>query len=163
MLLPNILPTIQAMIEKDIMAPSVVCCLESGNAIESDVWNQQWHHNVIKICTVERREILHRFKTIKIKIINNNSEIYGGCKRRYRFHKFGRKLNIETADGTEDTFDAEKVNNSKLPNKNERDLAFAKFQGNSNSSLDQEIDITQTAWFENRDTHVTSFGTAIYI
>jgi hypothetical protein len=49
-----------------------------------------------KICMTERKEILHRFRTDKSKIMNDNSDIYSSCKCKGRFHRFGRKLHIET-------------------------------------------------------------------
>jgi hypothetical protein len=49
-----------------------------------------------KICMTERKEILHRFCTDKSKIMNDNSDIYSSCKCKGRFHRFGRKLHIET-------------------------------------------------------------------
>ena len=49
-----------------------------------------------KICMVERKEILHRFRTDRKKIINDNSDIYSSCKCGTRFHKFARNLKIET-------------------------------------------------------------------
>jgi hypothetical protein len=49
-----------------------------------------------KICMTERKEILHRFRSDKTKIMNDNSDIYSSCKCKGRFHKFGRKLRIET-------------------------------------------------------------------
>ena len=47
-----------------------------------------------KICTVERKEILHRMQQDKNKVINDNSDIYSSCGSR--FHKFGRTLEPET-------------------------------------------------------------------
>ena len=41
-----------------------------------------------KICMVERKEILHRLKESKSKVINDNSDIYSSCKCGSRFHKF---------------------------------------------------------------------------
>ena len=50
-----------------------------------------------KICMTERKEILCRFPTgDKSKIMNDNSDIYSSCKCKGRFHRFGRKLHIET-------------------------------------------------------------------
>ena len=49
-----------------------------------------------KICMIERREILHRFKTDRKKVINDNSEIFGACKCWGRFHKFTRRQNKNT-------------------------------------------------------------------
>jgi hypothetical protein len=49
-----------------------------------------------KICMTERKEILHRFCTDKSKIMNDNSDIYSSCKCKGIFHRFGRKLHIET-------------------------------------------------------------------
>ena len=49
-----------------------------------------------KICMTERKKILHRFRSDKTKIMNDNSDIYSSCKCKGRFHKFGCKLNIET-------------------------------------------------------------------
>jgi hypothetical protein len=49
-----------------------------------------------KICMTKRKEILHRFRTDKSKIMNDNSDIYSSCKCKGRFHKFGRYLHIDT-------------------------------------------------------------------
>ena len=49
-----------------------------------------------KICMTERKEILHRFRSDKSKVMNDNSDIYSSCKCKGRFHKFGRNLHIET-------------------------------------------------------------------
>ena len=49
-----------------------------------------------KICMVERKEILKRMRTNKQTLINDNSDIYSSCKCEGRFHKFTRKLEIET-------------------------------------------------------------------
>ena len=44
----------------------------------------------------ERREILHRFKTDRKNVVNDNSEIFGACKCWGRFHKFTRRQNKDT-------------------------------------------------------------------
>jgi hypothetical protein len=49
-----------------------------------------------KLCMMERREILHRFRSDKSKIMNHNSEIFGTCKCNPRFHQFYRELTVET-------------------------------------------------------------------
>ena len=49
-----------------------------------------------KICMVERKEILHRFRNEKSKIMNDNSDIYASCTCGTRFHKFGRYLTNRT-------------------------------------------------------------------
>ena len=41
-----------------------------------------------KMCMVERKEILQRMKADKHKIINDNSDIFGRCSCKCRFHKF---------------------------------------------------------------------------
>ena len=45
-----------------------------------------------KICMVERKEICHRFRENKSKIINDNSDVFSSCKCRTKFHKFDRDL-----------------------------------------------------------------------
>jgi hypothetical protein len=41
-----------------------------------------------KMCMIERKEILHRMKTNKHKLINDNSDIFARCSYECRFHKF---------------------------------------------------------------------------
>ena len=41
---------------------------------------------------MERKEILHRLKTNKHLVINDNSDIYSSCKCGFRFHKFNRTI-----------------------------------------------------------------------
>ena len=43
-----------------------------------------------KICMVERKEILPRFRTDRRKIVSDNSDIYNPCKCGAKFHKFIR-------------------------------------------------------------------------
>jgi hypothetical protein len=43
-----------------------------------------------KLCMMERKEILHRMKTDKHKLINDNSDIFARCSCKCRFHKFFR-------------------------------------------------------------------------
>jgi len=43
-----------------------------------------------KICMTERIEILHRMRTNRNMIINDNSDIFAPCKCGSRFHKFSR-------------------------------------------------------------------------
>ena len=45
-----------------------------------------------KMCMVERKEILSRFRNNKSKIMNNNSDIFSSCKCNSRFHKFSRTV-----------------------------------------------------------------------
>lgn len=45
-----------------------------------------------KICMVERKQILSRFKSNKTKIMNDNSDIFSSCKCGCRFHKFARNI-----------------------------------------------------------------------
>jgi len=45
-----------------------------------------------KICMVEKKEILSRFRTNRSEIINDNSDIFSSCKYNSRFHKFSRKV-----------------------------------------------------------------------
>ena len=42
------------------------------------------------ICMTERIKILHRMRTDRSKIMNDNSDIYASCKCASRFHKFSR-------------------------------------------------------------------------
>jgi hypothetical protein len=72
---------------KQIMEPSIlwqgdrIRCMKSSRTMQC------------KICMVERKEILHRFKTDKSKIMNYNSDIFSSCKCCSRFHKFCRVTN----------------------------------------------------------------------
>ncbi len=43
-----------------------------------------------KMCMVERKEILHRMKSKKHKLINENSDIFARCSCKCRFHKVFR-------------------------------------------------------------------------
>jgi len=45
-----------------------------------------------KICMVERKEILSRFRSDKSKIINDNSDIYSSYKCGSKSHKFARTI-----------------------------------------------------------------------
>ena len=45
-----------------------------------------------KICMMERKEILSRFRNEKTKIMNDNSDIYSSCKCMSRFHTFTRTI-----------------------------------------------------------------------
>jgi hypothetical protein len=75
---------------KTIMTPSIlwqgdrITCMKSAMTPKC------------KICTVERKEILHRMRSDRSKIINDNSDIFSSCKCKCRFHKFGRHLHVET-------------------------------------------------------------------
>ena len=44
------------------------------------------------ICMIERKEIMHRMKENRSKVINDNSDIFSSCKCGSRFHKFCRKI-----------------------------------------------------------------------
>ena len=45
-----------------------------------------------KICMVERKEILSRFRANQSETINDNSDIFSSCKCNSRFHKFSREV-----------------------------------------------------------------------
>ena len=60
-----------------------------------------------KLCMVERKAICSLWRSNKSKIINNKSEIFGSCKCETRFHKFTK---VQPTSGTEEAFNAEKVN-----------------------------------------------------
>jgi hypothetical protein len=75
-----------------------------------------------KICMTERKEILHyRFRSDKLKIMNDNSDIYSSCKCKGRFHRFGRKINIETLRSCS----SQKKVNSTLPSQEPRRNRFS--------------------------------------
>ena len=44
--------------------------------------------NLCKFCIKERIEILNRTYKDKGNLINSNSEIYGACKHKSRFHRY---------------------------------------------------------------------------
>jgi hypothetical protein len=75
---------------KQIVSPSIlwqgdqICCMKTARTLQC------------KICMTERKEILHRFRSDKTKIMNDNSDIYSSCKCKGRFNKFGRNLHIDT-------------------------------------------------------------------
>ena len=73
-----------------------------------------------KICMVERKEILHRKREDKNKIINDNSDIFSSCKCKCRFHKFGRYLHVETL---RTRLPQKKSTLLELPSQNETDSA----------------------------------------
>ena len=75
---------------KTIMAPSILWQGDRITCMKSAMTPQ------CKICMVERKEILHRKREDKNKIINDNSDIFSSCKCKCRFHKFGRYLHVET-------------------------------------------------------------------
>ena len=72
---------------KEIMEPRIlwqgdrIQCMKSSRTMQC------------KLCMVERTEILHRFRTDKSKIMNDNSDIFASCKCNSRFHKFARVEN----------------------------------------------------------------------
>ena len=49
-----------------------------------------------KICMTERIEILHRMRTDRSKIMNDNSDIYASCKCASRFHKLFSRIDCKT-------------------------------------------------------------------
>ena len=67
---------------KEIVEPSIIWkgdrirCMKSSRTLQCS------------ICMMERKEILHRLKEDKSKVINDNSDIYSSCKCGSRFHKF---------------------------------------------------------------------------
>ena len=71
---------------KEIMTPTIlwqgdgIRCMKSSRTLQC------------KICMVERKEILSRFRSDKSKIINDNSDIYSSCKCGSKFHKFVRTI-----------------------------------------------------------------------
>ena len=62
-----------------------------------------------KICMVERKEILSRFRTNRSKIMNDNSDIYSACKCGGKFHQFIRS----DTKNTDEAPDAGKSHKSK--------------------------------------------------
>ena len=81
---------------KKIVEPSIIWkgdrirCMKSSRTLQC------------KICMVKRKEILHRLKNVKSKVINDNSDIYSSCKCGLRFHKFV-PLTIESTLRTRST------------------------------------------------------------
>ena len=69
-----------------------------------------------KICVVERKETLSRFRTNRSKTTNCNSHIYGSCKCGAEFHQF---ILPDTKD-TDEAPDAEKSHKSKRKSKIKR-------------------------------------------
>ena len=71
---------------KTIMIPTIlwqgdrIRCMKSSRTLQC------------KICMVERKEILSRFRTNRSEIINDNSDIFSSCKCNSRFHKFSRQV-----------------------------------------------------------------------
>ena len=69
---------------KRIMTPTIIWqgdriqCMKSSRTAQC------------KICMTERIEILHRMRTNRNMIINDNSDIFAPCKCGSRFHKFSR-------------------------------------------------------------------------
>jgi len=74
---------------KEIMTPTIlwqgdrIQCMKSSRTAQC------------KICMTERIEILHRMRTDRSKIMNDNSDIYASCKCASRFHKF-RRIDCKT-------------------------------------------------------------------
>ena len=75
---------------KEIMVPSI---LWQGDRIQCMKSAKTWN---CKICMVERMEILHRMRTDKDKIMNDNSDIFAACKCGARFHKFTNRIDLPT-------------------------------------------------------------------
>ncbi len=75
---------------KQIMTPTVlwqgdrIQCMKTSRTLQC------------KICMMERKEILHRFRTDRYKIINDNSDIFSSCKCGSAFHKFFRTITTKT-------------------------------------------------------------------
>ena len=71
---------------KKIMIPTIlwqgdgIRCMKSSRTLQC------------KICMVERKEILSRFRADKNMIINDNSDIYSSCKCGSKFHRFSRTI-----------------------------------------------------------------------
>ena len=71
---------------KEIVEPTIIWqgdrirCMKSSQTLQC------------KICMVERKEILSRFRTNRSDIINDNSDIFSSCKCNSRFHKFSRQV-----------------------------------------------------------------------
>ena len=67
---------------KEIVKPTIIYsgdrirCMKSSRTLQC------------QICMMERKEILHRLREDKSKVINDNSDIYSSCKCGSRFHKF---------------------------------------------------------------------------
>ena len=72
---------------KQIMEHSIL-----WQGIEFDAWSLPYTMQC-KICMVENKEILHRLKTDKSKIMNYNSDIFSSCKCCSRIPKFCRVTN----------------------------------------------------------------------
>ena len=95
---------------KKIMVPTIlwqgegIRCMKSARTLQC------------KICMVERKEILSRFRTDRSKVINDNSDIYSSCKCGAKFHKFIRPKN----EDTDEALAAEKSHKSKRSSKIKR-------------------------------------------
>ena len=71
---------------KQIMTPTILWQGDGMRCMKSS------HTLQCKICMVERKEILSRFRSDKSKIINDNSDIHSSCKCGRRFHMFARTI-----------------------------------------------------------------------
>ena len=71
---------------KEVVEPTIIWQGDRIRCMKSS-WTLQ-----CKICMVERKEILHRLKTNKHLVINDNSDIYSSCKCGSRCHKFNRTI-----------------------------------------------------------------------
>lgn len=82
-----------------------------------------------KLCMVERIEILHRMRTDKSKVINDNSDIFAPCKCKSKFHKFSHNDPTLTTRKTQ-----KKVPTSTRHSKQKR----SRFSFGSNSPLSKQ-------------------------
>mmetsp|Transcript_19425 Transcript_19425/g.40981 ORF Transcript_19425/g.40981 Transcript_19425/m.40981 type:complete len:240 (-) Transcript_19425:181-900(-) len=101
---------------KEIMTPTIIW--QQGNRIRCMKTSRTIQ---CKICMMERKEILHRFRTDKTKIINDNSDIFSSCKCGSAFHKFIRK--ITTTLRTRST--QKKVNSTRQSKPNRSRFSFS--------------------------------------
>ena len=82
---------------KNIMIPTIlwqgegIRCMKSARTLQC------------KICMMERKEILSRFRIDGSKIMNDNSDIYSSCKYGAQFYQFVQP----NTENTDEALDAE--------------------------------------------------------